>query len=214
MIEESTTATGGSHEFAGEVPSPARKDRAGVVRTARAIVRLARAHRRLEHVPTLGQVQAMAWFDGRRAVLLSARPRGELRARADGVRLRARARPARAVVHLPRPVRAGDGAGDDARRRRVRPAERPVSREPRPWGPESPALRRAGLRASLVLRMSLKGGARVRTVIAPLHPEVQRELGALDRRRARDDRGRRPRAAGRWAVTHRQDAGPRNAAAW
>ena len=64
-MEESTTATGGSHEFPGEVPSPARKDRAGVVRTARAIVRLARAHRRLEHVPTLGQVQAMAWFDGR-----------------------------------------------------------------------------------------------------------------------------------------------------
>jgi hypothetical protein len=32
--------------------------------------------------------------------------------------------------------------------------------------------------------MSLKGGARVRTLIAPLHPEVQRELGALDRRRA------------------------------
>ena len=65
MIEESSTATGGSHEFAGDTPSAARKDRAGVVRTARAIVRLARAHRRLEHVPTLGQVQAMAWFDGR-----------------------------------------------------------------------------------------------------------------------------------------------------
>jgi len=36
-----------------------------MARTARAIVRLARAHRRLERVPTLGQVQAMAWFDGR-----------------------------------------------------------------------------------------------------------------------------------------------------
>ena len=66
MIEESSTAMGGSHAFAGESASPARKDRAGVVRTARAIVRLARAHRRLEHVPTLGQVQAMAWFDGRK----------------------------------------------------------------------------------------------------------------------------------------------------
>ena len=65
MIEESSTATGGSHEFARESPSPARKDRAGVVRTARAIVRLARAHRRLDDVPTLGQVQATAWFDGR-----------------------------------------------------------------------------------------------------------------------------------------------------
>lgn len=65
MIEETSTATGGSYAFAGEPPSPPRKDRAGVVRTARAIVRLALAHRRLDHVPTLGQVQAMAWFDGR-----------------------------------------------------------------------------------------------------------------------------------------------------
>ena len=38
---------------------------AGLVRTARAIVRLARARRRLAHVPTLGQVRAMARFDGR-----------------------------------------------------------------------------------------------------------------------------------------------------
>ena len=64
MIKESTSPTGGSHAFGRESPSPARKDRAGAVRTARAIVRLARAHRRLHHVPTLGQVQAMAWFDG------------------------------------------------------------------------------------------------------------------------------------------------------
>ena len=65
MMEEGSTRNSGRHGFAGELPSPARKDRAGVVRTARAIVRLARAHRRLEHVPTLGQVQAMASFDGR-----------------------------------------------------------------------------------------------------------------------------------------------------
>jgi hypothetical protein len=65
VTKETTTATDGSHAFAGDTPSPARKDRAGMVRTARAIVRLARAHRRLDHVPTLGQVQAMAWFDGR-----------------------------------------------------------------------------------------------------------------------------------------------------
>jgi hypothetical protein len=64
-MEEGSTQNTGRHGFAGELPSPARKDRAGVVRTARAIVRLARSHRRLEHVPTLGQVQAMAWFDGR-----------------------------------------------------------------------------------------------------------------------------------------------------
>jgi hypothetical protein len=65
VIEEGSTQNSGPHELAGEAPSPARKDRAGVVRTARAIVRLARAHRRLEHLPTLGQVHAMAWFDGR-----------------------------------------------------------------------------------------------------------------------------------------------------
>jgi len=65
VIEESSTQHSGRHGLAGEARSPSRKDRAGVVRTARAIVRLARAHRRLEHVPTLGQVHAMAWFDGR-----------------------------------------------------------------------------------------------------------------------------------------------------
>jgi hypothetical protein len=32
---------------------------------ARAIARLARCWRRLAHLPTLGQVRAMAWFDGR-----------------------------------------------------------------------------------------------------------------------------------------------------
>ena len=64
-MEEASTQHSGGHGYAGQAPSPARKDRAGVVRTARAIVRLARGHRRLEHVPTLGQVQAMAWFDGR-----------------------------------------------------------------------------------------------------------------------------------------------------
>ena len=65
MIEEGSTQNSGTYEFADKAPSPARKDRASVVRTARAIVRLARAHRSLEHRPTLSQVQAMAWFDGR-----------------------------------------------------------------------------------------------------------------------------------------------------
>ena len=65
MAKQASTQDSGRHGFAGQVPSPTRKDRAGVVRTARAIVRLARGHRRLDHVPTLGQVQAMAWFDGR-----------------------------------------------------------------------------------------------------------------------------------------------------
>jgi hypothetical protein len=39
--------------------------RAGVRRTLRALGRLARARRRMEHVPTLMQVRAMAHFDGR-----------------------------------------------------------------------------------------------------------------------------------------------------
>jgi hypothetical protein len=61
MSEHRTTAISGSHDLPDD-PAP---QVAGVVHTARAIVRLARAHRRLEHVPTLGQVRAMAWFDGR-----------------------------------------------------------------------------------------------------------------------------------------------------
>jgi hypothetical protein len=59
--ENRTTAISRSHDLPDE-PVP---QGAGVVRTARAIVRLARAHRRLEHLPTLGQVRALAWFDGR-----------------------------------------------------------------------------------------------------------------------------------------------------
>ena len=42
-MEEGSTQNSGPHQFADKAPSPARKDRAGVVRTARAIVRLARA---------------------------------------------------------------------------------------------------------------------------------------------------------------------------
>ena len=38
---------------------------AGLRRTLRALGRLARAHRRIEHVPTRMQVRAMAHFDGR-----------------------------------------------------------------------------------------------------------------------------------------------------
>ena len=47
-----------------ELP-PVPRPRVGVARTARALVRLARAHHRLAHLPTLDQVRAMAWFDGR-----------------------------------------------------------------------------------------------------------------------------------------------------
>ncbi len=65
MSEEVITAIGGLHDYGcGDVP-PAHGEGAGLVRTARAIVRLARARRRLAHVPTFGQVRAMARFDGR-----------------------------------------------------------------------------------------------------------------------------------------------------
>jgi hypothetical protein len=47
-----------------ELP-PVPRPRVGVARTARALVRLARAHHRLVHLPTGGQVRAMAWLDGR-----------------------------------------------------------------------------------------------------------------------------------------------------
>lgn len=48
------------HETAPpRVPSP------GPIRTARALARLARAHHQLQHRPTLGQIHAMGWYDGR-----------------------------------------------------------------------------------------------------------------------------------------------------
>jgi hypothetical protein len=65
MSEHRTTAISGSHDLTDDPLRPESADSVGLIRTARAIVRLARAHRRLEHVPTLGQVRAMAWFDGR-----------------------------------------------------------------------------------------------------------------------------------------------------
>ena len=52
-----------------KLPEPSRRRRrgrgAGVRRTLRALGRLARARRRIEHVPTRMQVRAMAHFDGR-----------------------------------------------------------------------------------------------------------------------------------------------------
>jgi len=49
----------------GEPPKPRSRRRLGVCQTARVLVRLARGRNRLRHVPTLGQVRAMAWLDGR-----------------------------------------------------------------------------------------------------------------------------------------------------
>ena len=65
MTENRSTAVSGSHDLADGTERSGRGESAGLVRTARALVRLARAHRRLEHVPTVGQVRAMAHFDGR-----------------------------------------------------------------------------------------------------------------------------------------------------
>jgi len=65
MTENRSTAISDAHDRADDVARYGRGESAGLVRTAHAIVRLARAHRRLEHLPTVGQVRAMAWFDGR-----------------------------------------------------------------------------------------------------------------------------------------------------
>jgi hypothetical protein len=61
---EGSTSVSGTLGLADDEPRPDH-ERLGPVRIVRALVRLARAWRRLAHVPTLGQVCAMAWFDGR-----------------------------------------------------------------------------------------------------------------------------------------------------
>ena len=45
-----------------------RPERIGVFRVGRAVGRLIADRRRLKHVPTVGQVKAMAWLDGREPV--------------------------------------------------------------------------------------------------------------------------------------------------
>ena len=44
---------------------PHRRSRTGGIRMTRAFVRLIRHRHRLRHLPTLGQVRAMAWLEGR-----------------------------------------------------------------------------------------------------------------------------------------------------
>ena len=44
---------------------PNRRPRTGGIRMTRAFVRLIRRRHRLRHLPTLGQIRAMAWLDGR-----------------------------------------------------------------------------------------------------------------------------------------------------
>ena len=64
MTENGSTSISGVLGLAeGEIPTVDR-DRVSPIRVVRALVRLARCGRRLAHVPTLGQVRAMAWFDG------------------------------------------------------------------------------------------------------------------------------------------------------
>jgi len=65
VTENRSTAISGAKDPCDDAARSGRGESAGLVRTAQALVRLARAHRRLEHVPTLGQVRAMAYFDGR-----------------------------------------------------------------------------------------------------------------------------------------------------
>jgi hypothetical protein len=61
-----STAPGGAFGFDGLDDGPRiRGERVGAVRTAAAVGRLVRDHRRLEHWPTLGQVRTMARFEGR-----------------------------------------------------------------------------------------------------------------------------------------------------
>ena len=96
MTENRSTAISGSHDLTDEVARSGAANRAGLD-PDRARDRSSGAR------PAPARACADARSDAGdglvrrpRAVLVSARPHGELRARADGVRLRARARPARA----------------------------------------------------------------------------------------------------------------------
>jgi len=60
-----STRAGGIPVLDDRLPAKARRRRIRVRRTVRALVELARSHRRLTHVPTLMQVRALAHFEGR-----------------------------------------------------------------------------------------------------------------------------------------------------
>ena len=64
MTEQASTSISGACGFAGEPPA-ARRTPIGLAPMARAIARLAQARERLEHVQTVEQIRALAWFDGR-----------------------------------------------------------------------------------------------------------------------------------------------------
>jgi hypothetical protein len=65
MTENRSTAVSGAHHLPDDELPPAGSEWVSPIQIARALVRLARCRQRLAHVPTLGQVRAMAWFDGR-----------------------------------------------------------------------------------------------------------------------------------------------------
>jgi hypothetical protein len=65
VTEHGTTAISGVLGRAQAPPAAHRRARVGLARTARAICRLAHARETLEHLPTVEQVRAMAWLDGR-----------------------------------------------------------------------------------------------------------------------------------------------------
>jgi hypothetical protein len=62
------TAVGLAAGLATQATPPKQPARVGVLRVARAVGRLIADRRRLKHVPTMGQIKAMAWFDGREPV--------------------------------------------------------------------------------------------------------------------------------------------------
>ena len=59
-----------NHQLAAIARPPARRrpERIGALRLGRAVGRLIADRRRLKHVPTVGQIKAMAWLDGREPV--------------------------------------------------------------------------------------------------------------------------------------------------
>jgi hypothetical protein len=60
-----STRSGGIPLLDDPLPAKERMRRPHVGRTLRALVELARSHRRLAHLPTLMQVSALAHFEGR-----------------------------------------------------------------------------------------------------------------------------------------------------
>jgi hypothetical protein len=64
VTEEGSTSISGSYYLPSDELPPVDRGRVSPIRFARTLVRLACARGRLAHLPTLGQIRAMAWFDG------------------------------------------------------------------------------------------------------------------------------------------------------